>query len=58
MDGETPAVTPPTGDDRVDQAVAPLAGLADVPVADHPAVLDEVHQRLGEILARLDEDRR
>ncbi len=58
MDGETPAVTAPTGDERVDQAVAPLAGLADVPVADHPAVLDEVHRRLGEILAQLDEDQR
>ncbi|HZR52574.1 MAG TPA: hypothetical protein VFB06_24055 [Streptosporangiaceae bacterium] len=51
-------MTAPTGDERVDQAVAPLAGLADVPVADHPAVLDEVHRRLGEILAQLDEDQR
>lgn len=58
MDGENPAVTAPTGDERVDEAVAPLARLTDAPVADHPAVLDEVHQRLGEILAQLDEDQR
>ena len=58
MDGETPAVTPLTGDERVDEAVAPLGGLADAPVEDHPAVLDEVHRRLGNILAQLDEDQR
>lgn len=58
MDGENPAVTPPTGDERADQAIAPLGGLADVPVEDHPAVLDQVHQRLGDILAQLDEDQR
>lgn len=58
MDGENPAVTPPAGDERVDAAVAPLGKLADVPVEDHPAVLDQVHQRLGDILAQLDEDQR
>jgi hypothetical protein len=64
MDGENPAATPAagdnvaTGDDRVDEAIAPLGKLADVPVEDHPAVLDEVHQRLGGILAQLDEDQR
>jgi len=65
MDGENPAATPhverrepPTGDERVDEAVTPLGKLADAPVADHPAVLDQVHQRLGEILAQLDEDQR
>jgi hypothetical protein len=39
-----------TGDERVDEAVAGLAGLADKPVEEHPAVLSEVHARLGEIL--------
>jgi hypothetical protein len=58
MDRENPAVTAPTGDERVDEAVAPLGGLADVPVEDHPGVLDQVHQRLGDILAQLDEDQR
>lgn len=58
MDGENPAVIPPTGDERVDEALAPLAGIADTPADDHPAVLDEVHQRLGDILAQLDEDQR
>lgn len=47
MDGENPTVT---GDERVDKTVAGLARLADIPVEDHPAVLAEVHLRLGEIL--------
>jgi hypothetical protein len=56
MDGEYPAGTrpvsdkPATGDERVDQAVAGLAGLEGKPVEEHPAVLSEVHARLGEIL--------
>lgn len=54
MNGENPAAAEPTGDERVDSAVAGLAGLADTPVADHPAVLERVHRRLGEILASLD----
>jgi hypothetical protein len=61
MDGENPAATGDsmaTGDERVDEAVAPLRNLADAPVEDHPAVLDQVHQRLGDILAQLDEDQR
>jgi hypothetical protein len=39
-----------TGDERVDDAVAGLASLADKPVEEHPAVLDEIHARLGQIL--------
>lgn len=58
MNGENPAAAEPTGDERVDGAVAGLAGLADAPVEDHLAVLEEVHRRLGDILASLDEDRR
>jgi hypothetical protein len=62
MDGEHPAGTRPaadeqpaggnraTGDDRVDEAVAGLASLADKPVEEHPAVLDDIHARLGQIL--------
>jgi hypothetical protein len=58
MNGENPAVTPSAGDERVDAAVAGLGQLAGAPVEDHPAVLEEVHRRLGEILASLDEDQR
>jgi hypothetical protein len=62
MDGEYPAGTrqaddeqetagnQATGDERVDDAVAGLASLADKPVEEHPAVLDEIHARLGQIL--------
>jgi hypothetical protein len=54
MDGENPAVTSPTGDERVDDAVAGLAGLGEMPVDGHPAVLEEIHQRLGEILGEVE----
>jgi hypothetical protein len=57
MNGENPAATP-TGDERVDDAVAALTGLTDLPVEDHPAVLEQVHGRLAEILAGLDEEQR
>jgi hypothetical protein len=43
-----------TGDTRVDEAVARLAGLAEVPVAEHPAVFEYVHERLTEALGDLD----
>jgi hypothetical protein len=43
----------PTGDPRVDAAIAGLAGLDDVELADRPAVLEEVHDRLREILGEL-----
>jgi hypothetical protein len=43
----------PTGDPRVDAAVARLAALEDVEVAERPAVLEEVHDRLREILGEL-----
>ena len=43
----------PTGDPRVDTAIAGLAGLDDVELADRPAVLEEVHDRLREILGEL-----
>jgi hypothetical protein len=39
----------------VDEAVALLDGLADRPVAEHVPVLDEVHRRLQDALATLDE---
>jgi hypothetical protein len=39
-----------TGDDRVDEAVSRLAGLAGLPVAEHPPVFAHVHERLTEAL--------
>jgi hypothetical protein len=43
----------PTGDPRFDAAVARLAALEDVDVTERPAVLEEVHDRLREILGEL-----
>jgi hypothetical protein len=42
-----------TGDARVDQAVAGLEALADLPLDEHPAALEAVHDRLREILGEL-----
>ena len=47
-------VRPSTGDARVDEAVARLADLAELPVAEHPAVFEYVHERLTEALGDLD----
>ena len=49
------AETPPTGDDRVDAAVAGLSRLAAGPVEEHVAVLEEVHGRLRDILGEVNE---
>jgi len=49
------AETPPTGDDRVDAAVAGLSRLADGPAEEHVAVLEEVHGRLRDILGEVNE---
>jgi hypothetical protein len=45
---------PGTGDARVDEAVARLGDLAGLPVAEHPAVFEYVHERLTEALGDLD----
>ena len=54
MDSERvrPALAP-TGDPRVDAAIAGLASLEDVDLAERPAVLEGVHDRLREILGEL-----
>jgi hypothetical protein len=54
MDSERvrPALAP-TGDSRVDAAVGGLASLDDADLADRPAVLEQVHDRLREILGEL-----
>jgi hypothetical protein len=57
-DGEEPRLAsepPPTGDDRVDQAVAGLRRLAGAPAEEHVAVLEEVHGRLRDVLGELSE---
>ena len=46
----------PTGDARVDDAVAGLNRLKGRPADEHVAVLEEVHGRLRDILGELDED--
>jgi len=47
-----PAV-PGTGDSRVDEAVEGLAALGELPLEEHPPVLEAVHDRLREILGEL-----
>lgn len=45
---------PDTGDARVDAVLAPLATLADAPIAEHVGVYDDVHRGLQDALADLD----
>ncbi|HTU04589.1 MAG TPA: hypothetical protein VMG13_03460 [Trebonia sp.] len=56
MDSErTPPTQPATGDSRVDEAIAGLAAVEELPLDDRPAALEEVHDRLREILGELGE---
>jgi hypothetical protein len=56
-DPERPlAGVPPTGDARVDAAVAGLGRLPGTPAEDHVAILEEVHGRLRDILGEIAED--
>lgn len=56
MDTERPGATAPgTGDSRVDQAIEGLSSLGDLPLEEHPQVLEAVHDRLREILGELGE---
>jgi hypothetical protein len=50
-----PTLVSPTGDDRVDAAVAGLSRLAGAPADEHVAVLEEVHGRLRDILGEVSE---
>ena len=47
----------PTGDPRVDAAIEQLASIEDTDLADRPAVLESVHDRLREILGELGDPR-
>jgi hypothetical protein len=53
-----PSAVPPqpaqsTGDPRVDEAIAGLPRLGELPLDEHPAALESVHDRLREILGEL-----
>jgi hypothetical protein len=54
---ERPAPAP-TGDPRVDAVIEGLTGIEDMDLADRPAVLEKVHDRLREILGELGDPRR
>ncbi|HEX4290662.1 MAG TPA: hypothetical protein VH021_17195 [Trebonia sp.] len=43
----------PTGDARVDQAIEGLSDLNQIDLDERPAVLEQVHDRLREILGEL-----
>lgn len=45
-----------TGEPRVDQALQMLDELAELPVSEHPAVFEQVHARLRDVLGELDLD--
>jgi len=51
-----PLPVPPagTGEPRVDAALRRLDELGDRPVSEHPAVFENVHARLSEVLGELD----
>jgi hypothetical protein len=56
MDEELDQHLASTGDERVDTAVAGLSRLPGQPVADHVAILEEVHGRLRDVLGELAEE--
>ena len=59
LDAERTVVqAPPTGDERVDDAVAGLGRLHGRPAQEHVAVLEEVHGRLRDILDDLGPEQR
>lgn len=47
------APPPPTGDTRVDEALARLSELARRPVAEHVEIFDDVRSRLHDVLASM-----
>jgi hypothetical protein len=54
MDSERPRLAPrPTGDSRVDEAISGLATLGELPLDEHPPVLEAVHDKLRDILGEL-----
>lgn len=53
-----PAPPEPTGDERVDAALARFDELAAAPVADHVEVFEDVQRRLQDVLAANDDEER
>jgi len=51
-DAHRQEATGPTGDDRVDAAVARLKDLDTAPVDDHVGVYHDIHARLGAVLGQ------
>jgi hypothetical protein len=43
-----------TGDERVDAAMARLGELEATPLAEHPAIFQDVHRRLQDALTGID----
>lgn len=48
--------TPVTGESAVDDALARLAQIGEAPTAEHVEIYDDVHDRLTDTLADVDED--
>jgi hypothetical protein len=46
---------PETGEARVDEVLAGLAGIENLPTADHVAIYDQAHRGLQDALANLDQ---
>jgi hypothetical protein len=44
---------PETGESRVDAALSLLDDLTEMPVTEHPAVFEQVHAQLSEVLTEL-----
>ena len=47
---------PATGESVVDDALARLSQISEAPTADHVEIYDDVHRRLTDALADVDED--
>lgn len=52
---QSAAAIPPTGDDRVDEAVSRLAELDRLAVTEHAGVVEEIHRALQDTLAEEEE---
>ena len=50
-DQSTPVEPETTGDESVDEVVASLRGLDDLPVSEHVAVFERAHESLRQVLS-------
>ena len=51
IDQATPVEPETTGDESVDEVVASLRGLDDLPVSEHVAVFERAHESLRQVLS-------